>query len=375
MGSRITNNQPVVLDVGAKTPLLMRENDYAVTDLADPTGRPGQNPANQGSLGPGLCSALANANPSITYLWINYSQGGTGILAHTNPSAQWTRQAAFASRLGGIEINFLLIGETDMGTGNENQAFYELRYGEYVDDVFNAYGIGTYIIGVPKANYSTDAEYRAGIASVISTNENAYDGGDLRPLDLANTGGDGTHITTNTQATQAVDIIFAAYQANNDTTIPVITLLGTTPVTVTQNTTYTDAGATASDNIDGDITADIVTVSNVNTSVVGAYSVTYNVDDAAGNSAAQVTRVVNVQSGGTSTASITITGIPDGSHAVKIRADSVDGAEGVLFNGDLTFTGGSASTTVAATVGTVFTGRYLGANPPTTGTGIYGVTV
>lgn len=215
-GARITNNQTVSLEAGAKTPLLMIEPSYVVSDLADPTGRPGQNPANQGSLGPGIISKLANANKDITYCWINYSQGGTGILAHVNPSEQWTRQAAFISRLGGLEINFLLIGETDMGTGQENQAFYELRYGEYVDDVFNAYGIGTYIIGVPKANYSTDAEYRAGIASVISTNENAYDGGDLRPLDLANTGGDGTHITTNAQATQAVDIIFAAYEANNN---------------------------------------------------------------------------------------------------------------------------------------------------------------
>ncbi|MCF7844031.1 DUF5011 domain-containing protein, partial [Candidatus Gracilibacteria bacterium] len=46
-----------------------------------------------------------------------------------------------------------------------------------------------------------------------------------------------------------------------DTTAPVITLLGSTPVTlVVGTTTYTDAGATATDNIDGNITGSIVTV-------------------------------------------------------------------------------------------------------------------
>ena len=79
-----------------------------------------------------------------------------------------------------------------------------------------------------------------------------------------------------------------------DTTAPVITLLGSTPVTHAQQAVYTDAGATASDNLDGDITADIVTVNPVDVDVVGSYTITYDVDDAAGNSAAQVTRTVNV---------------------------------------------------------------------------------
>ena len=57
---------------------------------------------------------------------------------------------------------------------------------------------------------------------------------------------------------------------------------------------YVDAGATALDNLDGDITGSIVTVNPVDTGVLGPYTVTYNVDDSSGNSAAQVTRVVNV---------------------------------------------------------------------------------
>ena len=50
---------------------------------------------------------------------------------------------------------------------------------------------------------------------------------------------------------------------------------------------YTDAGATALDNIDGDITSNIATVNPVDPSTVGVYTVTYNVSDAAGNPAVE----------------------------------------------------------------------------------------
>ena len=73
-----------------------------------------------------------------------------------------------------------------------------------------------------------------------------------------------------------------------------ITLVGDAEVTVEVGTTYTDLGATASDNYMMDITTDIVTVNNVDTSVIGTYTVTYNVSDDAGNDASEVTRTVNV---------------------------------------------------------------------------------
>ena len=81
-----------------------------------------------------------------------------------------------------------------------------------------------------------------------------------------------------------------------DTTIPVITITGDATVTIEVGTTYTDAGATALDNYDGDITDDIVTVSTVDTEAVGTYTVTYDVSDANNNDAVQVIRTVNVES-------------------------------------------------------------------------------
>ncbi|MDC3351221.1 choice-of-anchor D domain-containing protein, partial [Flavobacteriaceae bacterium] len=60
-----------------------------------------------------------------------------------------------------------------------------------------------------------------------------------------------------------------------DTTVPVITLTGEATVTIEVGSSYTDAGATALDNYDGDITSSIVTVSPVDTDVVGVYTLTY----------------------------------------------------------------------------------------------------
>jgi len=57
---------------------------------------------------------------------------------------------------------------------------------------------------------------------------------------------------------------------------------------------YTDAGAMATDNIDGDLSALILVNNTVDTSMVGTYTVKYNVTDTDGNAAAEVTRIVMV---------------------------------------------------------------------------------
>ena len=80
-----------------------------------------------------------------------------------------------------------------------------------------------------------------------------------------------------------------------DSIAPVITLLGDATVSIEVGDTYIDAGATAKDNYDGDITSNIVTVSNVDTAIVGSYTVTYDVSDANENAAATVTRIVTVE--------------------------------------------------------------------------------
>ena len=61
------------------------------------------------------------------------------------------------------------------------------------------------------------------------------------------------------------------------------------------NVGHNEEGATATDNVDGDISANIVIGGDtVDTNTAGQYIVTYNVSDAAGNAATEVTRTVNV---------------------------------------------------------------------------------
>ena len=76
---------------------------------------------------------------------------------------------------------------------------------------------------------------------------------------------------------------------------PVITLIGSATVTSGLWLDYTDAGATAMDAEDGDLTSAIIVGGDtVDTSRIGTYVITYNVSDAAGNAADEVTRTVVV---------------------------------------------------------------------------------
>ncbi|HEV3472840.1 MAG TPA: DUF5011 domain-containing protein, partial [Actinomycetota bacterium] len=70
-----------------------------------------------------------------------------------------------------------------------------------------------------------------------------------------------------------------------DTTAPVITLLGQPSVVVVQHNPYVDAGATASDLVDGDLTSSIAITDAVDATVPGSYTVEYRVSDGAGNEA------------------------------------------------------------------------------------------
>jgi hypothetical protein len=69
-----------------------------------------------------------------------------------------------------------------------------------------------------------------------------------------------------------------------DTTKPVITMKGSSPVNVECGDSYVDAGATVGDTCDQHVALN--TVSTVNSAVPGNYSVSYSATDASGNSSA-----------------------------------------------------------------------------------------
>jgi hypothetical protein len=121
-----------------------------------------------------------------------------------------------------------------------------------------------------------------------------------------------------------------------DTTPPVLTLVGPPTVTLQVGDAYTDAGASAKDNLDGDITTRIVIDNPVDTSRAGTYVVTYSVSDSAGNSAS-ITRTVIVLAGGVTPDLIppvlTLRGLPTvflrvGDVYIDAGASAVDDVDG-----------------------------------------------
>lgn len=83
--------------------------------------------------------------------------------------------------------------------------------------------------------------------------------------------------------------------SNIDSVIPLITLVGNSVVDIYIGDHYDDSGATAYDDVEGDLTPLITTVNPVDENTIGTYVVTYNVSDSNGNAALQVIRTVNVK--------------------------------------------------------------------------------
>ena len=118
-------------------------------------------------------------------------------------------------------------------------------------------------------------------------------------------------------------------------------------MSVIQGSTYIDQGATAADNVDGDISSKIITVNNVDTDAEpgSEFEVTYNVIDAALNPAIQKIRIV------------TIVEAPDTSVNVS---GTVRQLNGVALSGitiDIIATNGQISQTISTT--TDGEGKYL----------------
>ncbi len=80
----------------------------------------------------------------------------------------------------------------------------------------------------------------------------------------------------------------------DDTTPPVVTLKGNASENSVLNAAYSDPGATASDDEDGDISSSIVVSGSVNKDLKGSYTLTYTATDAAGN-VGTATRTVAVK--------------------------------------------------------------------------------
>ena len=80
----------------------------------------------------------------------------------------------------------------------------------------------------------------------------------------------------------------------NDKVAPIISLQGSPTINHEAGTDFIDPGANAADNSDGVITANILASNPVDSNKLGEYTITYNVQDSAGNLAEEVSRIVRV---------------------------------------------------------------------------------
>lgn len=102
----------------------------------------------------------------------------------------------------------------------------------------------------------------------------------------------------NATATRTVQVV--------DTQAPTLKLNGEEKMTVTRGKDFTDEGCTANDGYDGDLTGKVTVTGEVDTSKAGEYTLTYEVKDAAGNTAT-ATRTVTVKAPAVVRPSVTIT--------------------------------------------------------------------
>ena len=125
--------------------------------------------------------------------------------------------------------------------------------------------------------------------------------------------------------------------------------MGNALETVEAKGTYADAGASASDVLDGNLTGSVSSVNTVNTDAVGSYTVNYSVSDTSSNEAADVVRAVNV----VDTTKPVITLLGNATETVEAKGPYTDAGASASDTLD-----GSLSVTSVSTVNTDAVGSY-----------------
>jgi len=257
-------------------------------------------------------TAIATITPKTK----NYSGTGTATVDYTIEKAEATvianaqekvydGQTAVLSQteitttgvVSGETLDVTLAFDENVEVKNANTYTINVELGNNPNyNVTTANGIYTIEKATPVYNIPTGltAEYNQVLKDVKLPDGFKFEGDDT--VRLTTLGENKFNVTFTPEDTKNYNIVSNIEITINvvDTGKPVITRTGDEVVTVEVGSEYVDAGATAMDNYDGDITANIVTVNPVDTDVVADYTVTYNVTDANGNAAVEVTRTVKV---------------------------------------------------------------------------------
>ena len=125
------------------------------------------------------------------------------------------------------------------------------------------------------------------IASKDSDGDGASNGQELGDVD-----GDGVSTIPRSDVTNPGDA--NSKPKKIDTDPPLITINGDSELTLEAGVNYTELGAKATDNEDGDLSDSILVTGEVNTNSPGVYEIFYGLKDSAGNEAVTIKRTVVV---------------------------------------------------------------------------------
>ena len=258
----------------------------------------------------------------------NDDNGSAYIFEYNSTSSSWDQAAKLAADDGADEDLFgysvsvyndtALIGaygdDTDNGSDSGSAYIFSVVEVDTTPPVITLNGINPVILELGVGNYTE-------LSATVTDNDPAYSGNVTVAGDTVNTNLAGNYTVTYdapadaagnnaTQVTRTASVV--------DTTAPIITLNGTTPVTVKLGVdTYTELGATVTDN-DSNYNGTVTTAGTVNTATAGNYIITYSAPaDATGNTPSNVTRgvaVVNFITNVTST-------VHDGTYTVGDKID------------------------------------------------------
>ncbi len=197
-----------------------------------------------------------------------------------------------------------------------------------------------------------------GVTCTDETDPNPSLDFDIVDIDL-NTPGDYTVTYTCTDssgnsstATWTVTVIAMDAEPPEDNNPPTITLNGLSAVTITAGTTYTEQGATCTD--DTDPAPTVTTTGTVDTSSPGTYTVTYACTDSSGNGST-ISRAVTVVAAETPIDTTDPVIAINGSSELTIQAGSTYTEQGATCTDD---TDGSLQVTTTGTVDTSNPGTY-----------------
>ncbi|WP_420571380.1 S8 family serine peptidase [Kordia sp.] len=240
--------------------------------------------------------------------WVRTS--GSTPSSNTGPSsaAQGSNylflEASTNGSTGQIGANATAILESDcFDLAGKSEATFSFKNHMYGTNVGSLTVQGS-TDGVSWANLWTDSGNKGNQWNTISVNLSAYLGQSVK-LRIVGVTGDGW-----SSDIAVDDLVVTVVDVTTDTEAPVITLNGAATITLTVGDSFTDPGATATDNVDGNLTSSIVVTGSVNTAVEGTYTLNYNVSDAAGNAATQVSRTVNVNAASTGSCAGQVSSFP-----------------------------------------------------------------